>query len=506
MHTVYQTLPTVSQLYVGDLDPNVRESEIFNHLKPYGEIAAIKLVRNPTPGNRSYAFVSFKDQIIAPNFRRELNGTKIGNSVIRVSKITKDFDPQANIFIKNIPKSATLKTLDEKFSTFGSIISSKIAYNAAGQPLGYGFIQFDFAYQSKLAIKSMNNHQWDDSILSVCEYLPVSSRHFSSNTNLYIKNFPSSYTQETIKSIFQEFGEVISIGLINSNQEGAGRAFGFICFKLAESAAKACEVMNGKKGNDFEWYVAHHMTKVVRKAYLREQYIKQVQEWKLKNLYIRNLHFSICENKLKDICVEYGKITSVKIVKNEHIKYNADGEMIRELFSKGVGFVCFEMEFSASRALKELQEKTVEGLKLFVAKWLPKTELRYKMIEKLSKKRVVKEENPRTLPFPADPRSLPKIPYMQYPIRKIQMPLLNPQVQKPLNRQEIGEKLYQIALKHSNSLVAGKITGMLLEMDLHIIEKIMQNENIIREKILEAVEVLRKAWKDDAEQLKKLPF
>lgn len=504
MYTHYQTPPIVSQLFVGDLDPSIRESDIYNHIKPYGEIATIKLVRNPIIGNKSYAFVSFKDQLIVPNLRRELNGTKIGNSTIRVSKITKDFDPEGNIFIKNLPPSATLKSLEEKFSTFGSIISSKIAYSSSGQALGYGFIQFDFAFQAKHAIKSMNGQKWEDQILSVCEYLPISSRHFSSNTNLYIKNFPVSYSQETIKSTFEVFGEIVSIGVLNSTIQNSVRAFGFVCFKNSESARKACDLMHGKKESDFEWYVVPHMSKTIRKAYLREQYMKQIQEWKLRNLYIRNLHFSICENKLKDLCVEYGNVTSVKIVKNEHIKYNAEGEMIREMFSKGVGFVCFEQEFMANKALKELQEKSIEGVKLFVAKWLPKSELRYRIIERINKKKLVKENVQKNFLFKADPRSMPNTLNLNYTIKNMQTPKITLPVLPALSRREVGEKLFEIVKKHSNLSIAGKITGMLLEMDLNTLLKIMNNEQIIREKVLEALEVLKTAWKDDPEQYKKL--
>lgn len=504
MYTCYQASPTVSQLYVGDLDPSIRESDIYNHIKPYGEIATIKLVRNPVIGNKSYAFVSFKDQLIVPNLRRELNGTKIGNSTIRVSKVTKDFDPEGNIFIKNLPASANLKTLEEKFSTYGSIISSKIAYSPSGQPLGYGFIQFDFAFQAQLAIKSMNGQKWDDQILSVCEYLPISSRHFSSNTNLYIKNFPATYSQETIKSTFAVFGEIVSIGIINSTIQNSIRAFGFVCFKDSESARKACDLMHGKKENDFEWYVMPHMSKTVRKGYLREQYMKQIQEWKLRNLYIKNLHFSICENKLKDLCVEYGNVTSVKIVKNEHIKYNADGEMIREMFSKGVGFVCFEQEFMANKALKELQEKSIEGVKLFVAKWLPKSELRYRIIERISKKKQANEDVQRKFPLNSDPRNLPNTLHMKFPIKNMQVPKFALPVQPIPSKQVIGEMLFVIVKKHSNQKIAGKITGMLLEMDLNVLYKMMSNDQIIREKILEANEVLKKAWKDDPELSKYL--
>jgi polyadenylate-binding protein len=421
------------------------------------------------------------------------------NSVIRVCKVTKDRDPHANIFIKNLPPSVNVQSLEQKFSPFGLIISSKLAYSPSGQVLGYGFIQFDHEFQAKNAIKSMNNSKWDDSILSVCEYLPVTSRHFSNKTNLYIKNFPPHHDQASIRSLFIKFGEIISVGVISSKFQSLDRSFGFISFKNESDAQKACLEMHGLKEEGHEWYVAPHMSRAVRRGWLKEQYQKQIMEWKLKNLYIKNLHFSVCEKKLSDICKEYGNITSVKVLMNEHIKYSVEGEMIKEYQSKGVAFVCFEFESSATKALKDLPEKTIEGIRLFVARWIPRKELRLSIMEKSLRKKHLDLKNntfisENSFTFKPLPVVLP---------RKLQIPIFRQPPQ--ISRELIGEQLFQIVVCNSNELVAGKITGMLLEMDHLALTKLMRDRTAIRQKVLEAVEVLRDAWKDSPSQLKLLP-
>lgn len=497
----YPLLSNLSQLYVGDLDPSVREIDLYNLFKTQGEVSCIKLVRSASSSGKSYAFISYKDHTLSMKVRRELNGCKLLNSVIRVCKVTKDRDPHANIFIKNLPVTATVQSLEQKFSPFGMIISSKLAFNASGQPLGYAFVQYDQVHAALSAIKSMNNTSWDEHVLSVCEYLPVTSRHFSNKTNLYIKNFPSSYDQETIRNVFSQYGEIVSIGVMNHKFQGNDSAFGFVCFKLETEAQKACSEMNGKKEDGFSWYVVPHMSRSVRKTLLKEQYLKQIQEWKLKNLYIKNLHFSICDKRLTDICKDYGKITSIKVLKNEHIKYNAEGEMIKEFHSKGVAFVCFELELSATRALKDLQEKTIEGVKLFVARWIPRSELKMNILEKNLRKKQIEMRNSLIVSEnnfayrPQQNLSLPK--RMQIPIFKQPLP--------QFSRETIGEQLYPMVVSNSNVLVAGKITGMLLEMDHVALTKLMRDRTAIKEKISEAVQVLRDAWKDNPSQMKLLP-
>ena len=267
-----------AQIYIGDLDSRSKEIDLYNLLNPFGEVSMIKLIRNRSVQSAFSAFIAFKDPLCSNKARRELNGIKFLNRYIRVCRITKDRDPQANIFIKNIPSNATLKDLEEKFSVFGSVVSSKIAYDSNGISLKYGFLQYERKDKALEAIKQMNGITWDDSVLSVCEFLPISSRNADTSNNLYIKGFPLNFSQDDIKRIFSVFGEISSIGLMTAKTKEGEKAFGFVNFINAEAAEAACNELHMKKTEDFEWYVVQHMNKNVRKAVLRDQYRKQIEE------------------------------------------------------------------------------------------------------------------------------------------------------------------------------------------------------------------------------------
>lgn len=523
-----------AQLYFGDLDSGCKEMDLYRLLSPFGEVSMIKLMRNPSEPSKTYAFVAYKDPLCSNIARRELNGAKFNNSYMRVSRVTNDRDPRANVFIKNIPGEATLKELEMKFCMFGSVVSSKIAYDSKGNSLKYGFVQFEKREKALEAIKMLNGTTWDDSTLSVCEFLPITSRALEGQNNLYIKGFPLEYTQDHIKAIFTPFGNVLSVGLMTAKTKEGERAFGFVCFSDSESAKKAITEMHLKKAENFEWYVVPHMAKNTRKAMLKSQYQQKIEEWKQKNLYIRNLPKHISEKQLKEICSEYGTISSLKISCIEHIRYNADGDLSKEFTSKGVGFVCFSQETSATQALKDLQEKTIEGQKLFIARWKPRNELiKLLMLKKqkafnsyqnsgpkhppvhMSEVKNFPQGPPKTLPFPS--RNFPKhfasggkglMPYTQLPIRKISesAEITNPGTgSQKLDRESMGELLFPIVVQYSNELVAGKITGMMLEMGVPILSKLINDRKTLQEKILEAVEVLRKAWANNPGQLRILP-
>jgi polyadenylate-binding protein len=276
------------------------------------------------------------------------------------------------------------------------------------------------------------------------------------------------------------------------------------------------------------------MSKIHRKKMLREQHLVQVEEWKRKNLYIKNLDKSIDEARLLDICRAYGNVKSLKICKMENIKYDADGNCTKEPISKETAYVLFDSEASANTALNELQKKLIEGKKLYVAKWKPRETL--KKISLISKAAKTPKFGPmagRGMPSRAMPimpmmskpgmmmpgmQGLPmgNMPQMfQNPRGRGRGPIIhnNPQpriINQPPpetadRRRELGEQLYPKVVRMSNPEIAGKITGMLLEMDQRDVATLLSNDASLFIKIKEAVEVLKKAWATNPEALSKLP-
>ncbi|OMJ69386.1 hypothetical protein SteCoe_32914 [Stentor coeruleus] len=516
-----------AQLYMGGLDLRVKEADLYNLLKRFGDISNIRLCRDNTS---SYAFIAFKDPEVSTQVQRELNGFEFRNKHIHVSKaIQQQWETVANIFVKNIPDSVTPKEFGELFSKFGSIISCKLCHDTEGKSLSYGFVQYESSEYAETAIKNMNGKYWKGNELIVQIFVPLGLRiNATANSNLYVRGFPSHYIEDDLRNAFAPYGKVLSVAIMLDN----GRAYGFVCFSTAEEARAACEGKNNTQDHDFVWYVMPHMSKIHRKKVLREQYLMQVDEWKKKNLYIKNLDKSIDENRLYDICKEYGPIKSLKICKMENIKYDSDGNCKKEAVSKEIAYVHFENEHHASIAMNELQKKLIEGKKLYVAKWKPRDAM---------KKIIGQFKTQKNMKFPIMPnrgfmptRAVPIfpimgksniMPYQQHmprarvprtinppipPPPPMHIPIVNEQ-KKPLvfrvdnidqySIRDLGENLYPIVLKLTNPQVVGKITGMLLEMDKIEVINLINDESILRARVGEAVEVLKKAWAQNKDAL-----
>ncbi len=60
---------------------------------------------------------------------------------------------------------------------------------------------------------------------------------------LYVSNLPFSATEDEIRSLFGEFGEVESVNLITDRETGRPRGFGFV---VMENASAARDALHGQ--------------------------------------------------------------------------------------------------------------------------------------------------------------------------------------------------------------------------------------------------------------------
>jgi RNA recognition motif-containing protein len=72
------------------------------------------------------------------------------------------------------------------------------------------------------------------------------------STNLYIGNLNYDTTEDTLRSLFAEYGEVESVRVITDRYTGRSRGFGFVEMVTEEAAAKAISELNGKPVDERE--------------------------------------------------------------------------------------------------------------------------------------------------------------------------------------------------------------------------------------------------------------
>jgi RNA recognition motif-containing protein len=64
-------------------------------------------------------------------------------------------------------------------------------------------------------------------------------------SKIYVGNLPFSATEDSVRTLFAQYGTVESVALINDRETGRPRGFGFVEMSEAD-AAKAIQSLNGQ--------------------------------------------------------------------------------------------------------------------------------------------------------------------------------------------------------------------------------------------------------------------
>ena len=100
--------------------------------------------------------------------------------------------------------------------------------------------------------------------------------------NLYVKNLDDSIDDERLRKEFTPYGTITSARVMC--EEGRSKGFGFVCFSSPEEATKAVTEMNGRIIVAKPLYVALAQRKEDRKAHLASQYIQRMAGMRMQGM------------------------------------------------------------------------------------------------------------------------------------------------------------------------------------------------------------------------------
>jgi polyadenylate-binding protein len=404
-----------ASLYVGELDPTVTEAMLFEMFNMIGPVASIRVCRDAvTRRSLGYAYVNFHNVVDGERALESLNYTLIKGKPCRIMWSQRDpalrKTGSGNIFIKNLDGTIDNKALHDTFSAFGNILSCKVAMED-GVSKGYGFVHYETHEAAENAIKHVNGMLLNDKKVFVGHHIPKKERQSKIDeiranfTNIYVKNIDAEVTDEQFQEMFGKFGAITS-AVIQRDEDGKSKGFGFVNFEDHEAAKVAVEELHEKEVNGKALFVSRAQKKAEREDELKKQYeqakLEKMSKYQGVNLYVKNIDDDIDDEKLRQEFSVYGVITSAKVMRDD--KTGA---------SKGFGFVCFSAPDEATKAVTEMNGRMIGSKPIYVALAQRKDVRRSQLEAQMAQRNQMRMQ--QAMPMPGAPGYMPGAPMFYAP-------------------------------------------------------------------------------------------
>uniref|UniRef100_A0AAX7SY95 Polyadenylate-binding protein n=1 Tax=Astatotilapia calliptera TaxID=8154 RepID=A0AAX7SY95_ASTCA len=289
----------VGNVFIKNLDKSIDNKALYDTFSAFGNILSCKVVCDEN-GSKGYAFVHFETQDAADRAIEKMNGMLLNDRKVFVGRFKSRKEREAelgakakeftNVYIKNFGDDMDDERLKEIFDKYGKTLSVKVMTDPSGKSRGFGFVSYEKHEDANKAVEEMNGTELNGKTVFVgraqkkMERQAELKRKFEQlkqerisryqGVNLYIKNLDDTIDDEKLRKEFSPFGSITSAKVML--EEGRSKGFGFVCFSSPEEATKAVTEMNGRIVGSKPLYVALAQRKEERKAHLTNQYMQRI--------------------------------------------------------------------------------------------------------------------------------------------------------------------------------------------------------------------------------------
>lgn len=284
----------LGNIFVKNLSKTIDNKQLYDTFSIFGNILSCKVAVDANKESLGYGFVHYDSEQAAVTAIEKANGKEILGQKVGVHAF-KSKDERGgnnrgnftNVYVRNIAADCTQAELQALFEKFGAITSCVLALDQDQKVRGFGFVNFADPAEAAAAVEGLHATDFKGKELYVQRHQKKSERTKElrekfdllknerikkyEGVNLYVKNLADSVDEAKLRAEFQKYGAIQSARvMVDANQKSKG--FGFVCLTTTEEATKAVTEMNGRMLDGKPLYVALAQPKAVRRQQLQAQY------------------------------------------------------------------------------------------------------------------------------------------------------------------------------------------------------------------------------------------
>lgn len=281
-------------IFVKNLASSIDNKSFFDTFSVFGNIMSCKIISDESGKSKGYGYVHYETAEAASEAIKKFDGITLEGQQINVSLYSRKQDRASNnewtnIYVKQYPLTWSDQKLNDLLEKYGKTTSVHISKDETGKSKGFLFANYETHDFAKAAVDGINGMTVEDEGASFTLYASAAQKKADrarelkrqseaakqdkimklQGMNLFVKNLDDTVTDEILREAFAPFGTITSARVMkDESNNNVSRGFGFVCYSSPEEATKAVTEMNFKAINGKPITVTLHQRKEVRREQL----------------------------------------------------------------------------------------------------------------------------------------------------------------------------------------------------------------------------------------------
>lgn len=289
-------------IFIKNLDEQIDNKALHDTFAAFGNVLSCKVATDERGRSKGYGFVHYDTAESAESAIKAVDGMLLNDKKVfvghhvskkeRIAQIDEQKKQFTNIYVKNLDPEVTEEEFREMFAKIGTITSAFLQLDAEGRSKGFGFVNFENHLDAAKAVDALHDSENNGRKLFVARAQKKAEREEElrksyeqakmeklskyQGVNLYVKNLDDDIDDEKLRGEFEPFGTITSAKVMRDEKDHS-KGFGFVCYSSPEEATKAVAEMNNKMIGSKPLYVSLAQRREVRRQQLESQVAQRNQ-------------------------------------------------------------------------------------------------------------------------------------------------------------------------------------------------------------------------------------